>query len=62
MQIDRNTSKIHNSTYQQSDIKNNDVVFLRHFEDMDNVYIVKNVHLLNDVLVKCNQDNSKFIF
>ncbi|KAL4141977.1 hypothetical protein QTP88_004511 [Uroleucon formosanum] len=58
VQIDRNTSKIHNSTYQQSDIKNNDVVFLRHFEDMDNVYIVKNVHLLNDVLVKCNQDNT----
>jgi len=29
---------------------------------MDNVYIVKDVHLLNYVLVKCNQDKSEFRF
>jgi len=29
---------------------------------MENVYIVKDVHLLNDVLVKCNQDGSELFF
>ncbi|XP_029347622.1 uncharacterized protein LOC100166817 isoform X3 [Acyrthosiphon pisum] len=57
-QIDKNTSIIHNNTNRLSDLKNNDIVFLKHFEDMDNVYIVKDVHLLNNVLVKCNQDKT----
>lgn len=59
---DKNTSIIHNNTNQHIDLKNNDIVFIRHFEDMNNVYIVKNVHLLNDMMLKFVQDMSEFIF
>jgi len=61
VQIDQNTSIIHNNTNQLSDLKNNDIVFLKHFEDMNSVYIVKNVHLLNDMMLKFVQDKSKLI-
>lgn len=62
VQIDKNTSIIQNNTIQLSDLKNNDMVFLKHFEDMNNVYIVKNVHLLNDTMLRVLQDTSEFIF
>lgn len=58
VQIDENTSITHNNINQLSDLKNNDIVFLTHFEDMDNVYIVKNVRLLNDFMVKFIQDKT----
>jgi len=62
VQFDENTSIVHNNNNQLCDLKNNDIVFLKHFEDMKSVYILKNVQLLNDVMIKIINDKSKFIF
>ncbi|XP_022168298.1 uncharacterized protein LOC111032328 isoform X2 [Myzus persicae] len=50
--IDKNTPIIQNNINHLSDLKNNDIVFLRHFEDMQNVYILKDVQLSNDMMLK----------
>lgn len=45
-----------------NDFKSNTgVVYLKHFEDMDNVYILKNVKLFNDTMLKVIEGNCKFI-
>jgi len=61
VQVEENISIIH-SNNQLSHLKNNDIVFLKHFEDMNSVYIVKDVQLLNDVILKIITDKSEFIF
>lgn len=60
--IDKNTPIIQNNINHLSDLKNNDIVFLRHFEDMQNVYILKDVQLSNDMMLKFLVDKSEFIF
>lgn len=45
-----------------NDFKSNTgVVFIKYFEDMDNVYILKNVQLFNDIMGKVDGENCKFI-
>lgn len=45
-----------------NDFKSNTgVVFIKYFENMDNVYILKNVQLFNDTMLKVNGENCKFI-
>lgn len=45
-----------------NDFKSNtDIVYLKYFEDMDNVYILKNVKLFNDTMLKVIGENCKFI-
>ncbi|KAE9524914.1 hypothetical protein AGLY_014964 [Aphis glycines] len=58
VQFDENTSIVHNNDNQLCDLKNNDIVFLKHFEDMKSVYILKNVQLLNDVMIKLINDKT----
>lgn len=43
-----------NDINQLSNLKNNDVVFLKHFEDMANIYIINNPKLFNKVLLLTN--------
>lgn len=44
-----------------NNLKNNDQVYLKHFEDMANVYIVKDVQLFNDVMLNIITDKCMFI-
>ncbi|XP_026818102.1 uncharacterized protein LOC113557019 isoform X2 [Rhopalosiphum maidis] len=58
VQVDESISIVHSNNSQLCDLKNNDIVFLKHFEDMNSVYIVKNVQQLNDVILKMMTDNT----
>lgn len=37
------------------------MVFLKHFDDMDSVYIVKDVHQFNDLMISIICDKSRLI-
>jgi len=47
---------------QLNTLKNKDIVFLKHFEDMASIYIIKNVQLFNEVMIFLNSIHScKFL-
>lgn len=60
-QINKNTLLTHGYNYdnQVNNLKNNDRVYLIHFEDMSNVFIIKDVNLLNEVIKSTVQDECK---
>lgn len=60
LSIGENTKLLNDhSASQLVNLKNNDKVFLKHFESMDDVYIIKDVELFNNVLININQDKCK---
>lgn len=40
--------------HQLNTLKNNDIVYLKHFENMANIYIVKDVVLFNEMMILIN--------
>lgn len=63
IQNSENTTFINDNQIKKlNDFKSNtDIVYLKHFEDMDNVYVIKNVQLFNDTMLNLIGENCKFI-
>lgn len=45
-----------------SSLKKNDTVYLKHFEDTANVYIVKDVKLFNEVMSSIIKDKGMLVY
>lgn len=61
MEKTNNNNQLINS-YDINKLHNKDIVFIKFFEDMTHVYIIKDVRLFNDVILKIvHHKNSKFI-
>lgn len=62
-QINEKTVLVHNHNYdnQVNNLKNNDIVYLKHFEDMESVFIIKDVKLFNEVMISTIKDECKLI-
>lgn len=51
----------HNINNQVNSLKNNDKVYLKHFEDMENVFIIKDIILFNEVKISTIKDERKLV-
>jgi phosphoenolpyruvate-protein kinase (PTS system EI component) len=47
------------NNYNINKLKNHDKVFIKHFEDMGHVYIIKDAKLFNEMMCKIIQDRCK---
>lgn len=60
LSVDENIELLNSN--QPNDFKNHDIVFLKHFESITEVYITKNAKLFNNLMLDIIQDNCKFIY
>lgn len=51
LQNNTNAELVNGSIIDQLNILDKDIVYLKHFEDMANVYVVKDVKLFNEVML-----------